>query len=263
MDTPPAPGIRSLYRSAQFVWFCGHVLSLTGGISYTLFSLRVFKAPSFPLFWYREAYVAAIFTFGIILNQTYRAKPVTIAALLRDDNVHYMMLAFLWLVSKPFFGTLPPFMIFSLFHVLTYMRSFLLPALGYPASSSISAQLHTFVTTYNARMMSLAATTEALLLVRLALMAVTFRKGNIAPFLIYFLFMKLRYDCSIYTRTAVRTWEVRIDNIVGHPQVPGFFKNGWLQFKEIIRVYVGGLFAVPPSPADATGPPPAPTAAAQ
>lgn len=217
----------------------GHVLALAGAIFYSLFSLKVFRSPSFPRFWYREAYVAIIVTFAIILQKTYRAKPASAPELLRDDNVHYLMVAVLWLFSKPFFGTLPPFIIFSLFHVLTYVRSFLLPALGHGAQSPLSANIGSFVNTYNDRFMMLAAHCEFLLFLKIFLNFLTFRKGTLIPFLVYFVFIKLRFDSSIFTRSAVKTYEVRVDGIVSNPSCPVAVKNAWLSFKHTLSSYLG------------------------
>lgn len=235
----PAPGIQSLVKSVQFAWFVGHVLALVGAVFYTLFSFKIFRAPSFPKFWYKEAYVAIIFTFSIILNKTYRNKAINAPDVLRDDNVHYLLAALLWLFSKPYFGTLPPFIVFSLFHVLTYMRSFLLPALGHGAQSPISVNIGSFVSNYNDRFMMLAANAEFFLFLRLFVFFITLRKGSLIPFIVYFVFIKLRYDSSMFTRSVLKTYEVRIDGLVGHPSCPHAIKNAWTSFKGLLSTYLG------------------------
>uniref|UniRef100_A0A060TG91 ARAD1D21450p n=1 Tax=Blastobotrys adeninivorans TaxID=409370 RepID=A0A060TG91_BLAAD len=239
-SSPKPVDLQALVKTVQFAWFVGHVLALVGSFFYLLFSLRIFKSPSFPKFWYREAYVAIIFTFSIILNQTYRSKPLTVQALLRDDNCHYIFLAFLWLFSRPSFFTLPPFLVFSLFHVLTYLRSYLLPALGHGSSSPLSAQIGHFVTGYNDRFMMLAASIECLQFVRLLFRVFTFRKGTLVQFIIYVGFMKLRYDNSMFTRTIVKQYEVRIDSLLANPAVPPVVRNGWISFKNSLAQVFGG-----------------------
>jgi hypothetical protein len=222
-------------QTIQFAWFVGHVLGFLGAVFYCLFSLKVFKAPNFPKFWYKESYVAIIFTFGIILFQTYKGKRVTPDAILKDDNLHYLLVAGLWLFTKPFVGTLPPFMVFSLFHILTYVRSYILPALGYSATSTISSSIQSFVKNYNDRFMMLAASWEFGLVFVLFFRFLTFRPGTSFPFLLYVVFIKTRHDQSFYTRNTVKNWEVRMDSLVGHPSMPGGVKQVWVQFKDTIR----------------------------
>ncbi|CAN6632853.1 pore membrane protein of 33 kDa [Trichomonascus vanleenenianus] len=237
----PAPGITALFKTTQFAWFLGHCTCLTGALIYALYAMRVFKAPSFPIFWYRTSFVAAILTYGIILNETYKQKRMKWPLLLQDDNVHYLMISFMWLYEKPFFGTLPPFIVYSLFHVLTYSRSYVLPHAGFPSSSRLANQINTFINRYNDPLMMFAASSEIFLLMRLAVLFMTFRKGTTVPFIVYFMFIKFRYDQSQFTQTAIRAWEVRINNLVAGPNTPFFLKNVWLGFREVVKTYIGPI----------------------
>ena len=206
-----------------------------GSLFYGMYALRVFKSPVSPKFWYREAYCAIIATFGIILNQTYKSKRLNPLNVMRDDNVHYILIATLWLFSNPDFTTLIPFLVFAIFHVLTYARQYLLPALGHGPDSLLSLQISNFVKTYNDMGMMLAANAEFFLLLKLGFQFLTFRKGTAFRFLIYLVFFKLRFDQSIFTKTVIKNFEMRIDTLLSHPSLPPVVKQMWISVKDLIR----------------------------
>lgn len=249
---PPKPaGLASLTKNVQFPWFVGHVVVLFGGFFYTLGAIRIFKSPGFPLFWYRLAYVAAMATFGLTLKESYMKKPPAAAQLAQDDNVHYLLVALLWLVSKPSVLTLVPFMIFSLFHVVTFTRTNVLPAMGKSSDAGLGGQLKTFATTYNERLLAMASHVELILLFTMLPSALTFKKAALFPFIFYLIFTKIRHDQSFHMRQSVKHWEARVDQLMSNPNVPPPVKQGWIQFKQYLAKGLSVVSFKKPTPTPA------------
>ncbi|KAK9379428.1 uncharacterized protein V2V93DRAFT_349299 [Kockiozyma suomiensis] len=253
-DVPPTTGatptpvpvstrLIKLAKTLQFAWFAGHVFVLIGVFFYLLSVIRFAPSTPWARFWYREAYLSVVGTYGIVLYRSYRASTPTVTAVIRDDNVQYLVIALLWLISKPLLVTLPPFAIYSFFHVLTYTRTNLLPTLGQPTTSGTAAKIQSFVDNYNDKFTALVGNLELVLLVRLFVNAILFRKGSWISLLVYGAFIRLRFEQSAFTRQAVKNWEVRADGLIAHPSVPAGVKNGWEKVKATLK---GGAAAPAP-----------------
>ncbi|ODQ67115.1 hypothetical protein NADFUDRAFT_45325 [Nadsonia fulvescens var. elongata DSM 6958] len=229
-----------LVKTIQFSWFTGHVFVILSAVLYSLSTFRLFfTSEKFAGIIYRFAYLAIIFTFGIIIKQTYQNKKITPLAILHDDNIHYLLIAFLWLFSARSFSTLLPFIIFSTFHALTYVRSHILPALGYPATSPLSTKINLFIKAQNDRAMQFAASSELATLASLFVSVISFNKAAWVKFAIYLIFVRVRFEHSAFTKAALKTWEVKIDQLVAHPKAPVFLKSAWTNYKNFVRVYIG------------------------
>ncbi|KAK9372251.1 uncharacterized protein V1513DRAFT_452833 [Lipomyces chichibuensis] len=238
---PPSPTatksqrVLRLVKTLQFTWFTGHVFVLLGVFFYALSTIKFSPGTKWARFWYRETFISVIVTYGIVLYRTYKSSSPTTTALLRDDNVQYMIIALLWLISKPLLATLPAFAIYSFFHVLTYTRTNVLPTMGVLPNSPVATKIQSFVDNYNDKFTRAVANLELVLLVRLFLDALFWRKGSWISLLVYGSFMRLRFEQSAFTKLAVRNWEVRIDSLIAHPTVPAFVKNGWTQVKAFLK----------------------------
>lgn len=220
---------------------------LLGVALYVLATLPFLRVGKFSAFWYREIFVAVIATFGIIIHQTYKGKAINPQQLLRDDNVTYLLVAFLWLVSKPTYGTFLPFAIFSLFHVLTYIRGFILPALGYPSDRGLAIQIDGFVKQYNDKFMFTAANLEFMMFLGLIFKALTFQRGSWIKTAVFFVFLRLRYTQSLFTRSVIGSWEVRVDGLLSHPSIPPVVKQTWVTVKHNLRRTLGGVPGAAPA----------------
>ncbi|KAK9241343.1 hypothetical protein V1525DRAFT_7313 [Lipomyces kononenkoae] len=239
---PPTPAAATtsqrllrLVKTLQFAWFAGHVFVLLGVFFYALSTIRFSPGTRWGRFWYRETFVSVIVTYGIVLYRTYKSSSPTTTALLRDDNVQYMIIALLWLISKPLLATLPAFAIYSFFHVLTYTRTNVLPTIGTLPNSPLATRIQSFVDNYNDMFTRAVANLELVLLVRLFLDALLWRKGSWISLLVYGSFIRLRFEQSAFTKLAVRNWEVRIDSLIAHPAVPAVVKAGWTQVKTFLK----------------------------
>lgn len=231
----------------------GHVSVIVGFFFYSLWSIGIVKSPRVANFWYKEVYTAVISTYGIVLYETYGrngARALNPMLLLKDENIQYTLVSILWLLTTPFFGTLPPFAIFSVLHILSYTRSYLLPLAGHSDKSPLSQRIANFTHSYNAQLMVFASSSEFFVLVRLLFYVLSFRAQAIIQAAAYFAFFKLRFNTSQYTRHVVKTWEVRVDGLLSHPSVPPVIKHGWVNFKGAVTTFVGPLFVVDGGTAD-------------
>lgn len=231
----PATSQASLFTSLQFAWFVGHLVTVLSFGLYLLTYLRIF--PKCSKFWYKLALVGVIESFGLLIFQFTKKNGTNIKMLARDDNVQYLALALSLLVFSPYvMMTLAPFVLFSTFHVLSYTRNTLLPHFGIPETHSLSVQIENFVSSNNNKSISLAALLEVYTLFLLFLRLITFRPTSVVPFFSFVLFITLRFNKSAYTRSAIKSVEVRIDELVGRAGVPAI-KSAWVAVKGVIAKF--------------------------
>ncbi|ODV88850.1 hypothetical protein CANCADRAFT_130163 [Tortispora caseinolytica NRRL Y-17796] len=224
-----------LVKTIQFAWFVGHVVSLLGFVLYFISVFRIRSSSRLPLIWYRMDLLGAIATFGIVLATSYtKLDPRKIV---RDDNFQYLLVSILWWFQSPSILVLIPFACFSIFHVLSFTRTTLLPTLGTPATSPIGTKIAEFVKGYNDRSLAIASTIEILVLIRCILSALMFRRGSWITMVLYSVFIKVRYDNSHLTRASVRNMEVRIDSLLADARIPPSIRNVWNSFKASLRKY--------------------------
>lgn len=185
----------------------------------------------------------------IPLFENYRKKKLdlNVNALLSNDNVQYLFVALsLFSVLPKITLSILPFSVLSSFHAVSYMRTTLLPALNIPASGFLIAAMGNFVKFYNDKSLFVAAHIEVVTLLLIAIKAVCFKKGYWLAFLVYAGFVKLRYERSSVTRSVLKSWEVTLDGLFSHPNIPVQIKSIWVSFKGGISRYVGIPLTKPP-----------------
>lgn len=220
-------------KSLQFAWFSGHVLTLVNVTLYTFTYLKLFK--SLYKFWYFWALFGVIGSFGILNYQLFQ-KDSNVKVVLKDDNFQYFLLGVFLLILRPYvYLTLVPFALFSLFHVLVYANTYLLPIAGLE-KSSISHQISEFVTHNNTKSIQLASVVEIYAYVFLFLRLLTFRKRSLVPFIIYTIFIKARYESLIFTRNYFKSLELQVEDLINkHAAHIPAVKQGWVSFKNVVR----------------------------
>lgn len=218
--------IEKLIQSPEFAWFGTHVVAI---VSYLL-SLFFRKSAALGGILTRITFLSEAASFGIILFEKYGTR-FNYRQLLVDDNAHYFSLALVWLLSSYRLFAAAPFVIYSLFHALTYARAYLLPAFGYPQTSNVSRAIESFIKTRNGQFTTLASGLELFILLRLFVGLLSFKKGSILLFVVYAVFFRLRYAVSGYTRNVVHQAEVHVDSIVNNPNLPPVVKETWVKTK--------------------------------
>ncbi|KDN42142.1 hypothetical protein RSAG8_07000, partial [Rhizoctonia solani AG-8 WAC10335] len=122
-------------QTPHYAWACGHVLLLLCTVIWLPSALRhPFSTPK-TAYSYRLGYIGALASYGIVCFKALGTPAPNMAFLKRamaDENCQYFLLALYWLVTKPISLSLVPYAIFSTFHVLTFVRTTVLPKLAPP-----------------------------------------------------------------------------------------------------------------------------------
>ncbi|CUM50388.1 unnamed protein product [Debaryomyces tyrocola] len=227
-------------QTLQFAWFVGHVLTLWGIFLFTLTFIR--SGSRFHRFWYQLALFGIIESFGILLYQLITKKALKVNQILKDDNTQYFLLGSVLLLIRPYvLIPLLPFALFSLFHVLAYTKGYLLPIFGM-ADSGISKQIENFISKNNTKSIQVASLLEIYSFLWLTVRVILFRKRSLIPWVFYAVFLKMRYEKSIFTRNYFKSMELQLDEAVNKINNPAV-KDVWIKAKGVIRS-AGGIYLV-------------------
>ncbi|KAF2089504.1 hypothetical protein K490DRAFT_36830 [Saccharata proteae CBS 121410] len=252
---PPPPAtmplterLMHLVQTLQFAWFIGHTVLLfctaRYGLSYITFNYYSRMAK----FSYRTAFVSAAVTYGIVVYKAYRArtrqgKPNGAINLLTDENVQYLLMALVWLVSRQVSLAVLPFAVYSVFHVLTYTRTNLLPVLqpqpvgadGKAQASSLSNNIGKFVKEYYDASMTLVAVLEIALWFRILGSAILFQKGSWILLVVYTVFFRTRFGQSTFVQGAINQLSARMDAVVQNQSSPPAVRQAWETTKGLAK----------------------------
>lgn len=238
-----------LAQTLQFAWFVGHVSLLFSTLRYGLSYITFHYYSRWARFSYRTAFVAAAVTYGIVVYKGYRArvrqgKPTGALALLTDENVQYLGMAFVWLFSRQIPLAVLPFSVYSIFHVATYSRSNLLPAIQpppqpaspgqKPKASAMSDAIGRFVKDYYDSSMTLVAILEIMLWFRILGSALLFQKGSWILLVIYTAFFRARYAQSSFVQGAITQLTARADQYFANQSTPEPARQAWHTVKSIV-----------------------------
>ncbi|KAJ3498676.1 hypothetical protein NLJ89_g10187 [Agrocybe chaxingu] len=232
----------------HYLWASGHFLLLLASLRYIL-AWVTFKSVS--AWWYKASFTGALISYAIVCNKSLGTPQPNIAYFRRallDENVQYFLLAFFWWTSKPITITLLPYMIFSLFHALTFTRTTLMPQFlppAPPATAGGAPQPHPFAKKLQAWIksnydtaMKVVAYTELVIFIRVTLGAITFQNSLISP-IIYAHFLRQRYYQSAFTRDALADTSSRIDTLVRKPGNPPVLLQVWDKVQMVTRRWAG------------------------
>ncbi|RYP63042.1 hypothetical protein DL771_009457 [Monosporascus sp. 5C6A] len=262
MAPPPSPDLPlgerllQLVKTLQFAWFAGHLTLLVSLFQYSLSWITFNYYSRLGRFTYRTAFISAALTYGIVVYKTWRARqkvgakyPGSILGLLSDENVQYLAMALVWLLSPQYPLALLPYGIYSIFHVATYTGANLVPTIqpakpGAAGSSSgakpvnpLSEAIGNFVKTYYDASMSVVSSLEILLWVRLLLAAIFFQRRSWILLALYTAFLRARYAQSNHVQTAFGNLEAHIDSIVGAQTTPPAARSVWEGVKNGARQF--------------------------
>ncbi|CAO3617045.1 unnamed protein product [Mucor hiemalis] len=136
-----------------------------------------------------------------------------------DENVHYFVIAFYWYSYQPITVTLIPFFTFSIFHILTYFKSNIIPLISIPNEKAeqesiihqLNQKLQQFTDNYHTTAMCYVAYVEVIgIMGRLCIGVITFQTSVLA-LIIFAHFLRLRYILSNYTRDALHNTTLELD----------------------------------------------------
>lgn len=227
----PSCDLLASVKTLQFAWFVGHAVTWASSTMFFLTYLRVF--PSASQYWYKTALLGVLESFGVLIYQSVTKNGFSVSLWLRDDNVQYLALALVLFVHSPYVAlTLSTFFLFSTFHVLSYAKHNLLPAMGIPDAHPVSARIGDFIAANNNKSIALAALLEVYTGAWMFLRVIAFRAVSLVPFLAYVVFLKLRHEKSQFTRAALKSVELRMEDLVnmsGNPMA----KEAWVNVKAV------------------------------
>ncbi|KAJ1730967.1 Transmembrane nucleoporin [Coemansia biformis] len=209
--------------------------------------------------YYTKAYLGALMSYTIVIYKTYGLPQANLAfahRLIVDENVEYLVLAMVWLAAKPMVVTLVPFVVFSLFHVITYTRSSLIPVFvpGVTAEVqrarqttgavrlSLAARVSMFMGDWSSKYYSPALREVGVWEVAVigawtVLGAVTFQTSLLVPPM-YFQFLRLRYALSAPTRAAFGRVRTFLDRTLTPPtasqNVPGVVADWYIRARDFL-----------------------------
>lgn len=225
------PDLSETVKTLQFAWYVGHVITAVSTVFYALTYARVFTK-SYK-FWYKSALIGVIESFGVLIFQAIKKSGPNFAVLIKEDNVQYLFLGLALFIYSPYvLLTLLTFFLFSTFHVLSYTKHYLLPALDVPETHPLSVKIGDFVTANNNKSIQLASVLEVYTLFWLLVRVLTFRKTSLVPFLVYLVFIKLRFEKSAYTRNAFKSVEIRVEDVVNKSGIVPL-NDAWLKAKDV------------------------------
>ena len=149
------------------------------------------------------------------------------------------VMALIWLFSFQIPLAITPFAVYSLFHVATYTRSNLLPALQPQPKDSkpsgLSEALGRFVRDYYDASMTTVAGLEIGLWFRILLSATLFTRGSWILLIVYTAFFRARHAQSSFMQSAIMQFTVRIDNFTASSNTPPAVRNFWNSFKGLVQ----------------------------
>lgn len=162
-------------------------------------------------------------------------------------------MALVWLYSRQMPLALLPFSVYSVFHVLTYTRTNLIPIFSAPKSgaapaspaspqsprpgstSPLANSIGRFVKEYYDTSMTLVAILEIGLWFRVLLSALTFSKGSWVLLLIYTAFLRARYAQSQFVQGAFAQVGARADAAISNQSTPPAVRQVWENVKGGLR----------------------------
>jgi len=249
-----------LAQTLQFAWFVGHLSLLLTLARYGFSYITLNSGSGMARFSYRTAFLSAAVTYGIVVYKALRARTRAGAkpqggmlSLVTDENVQYLTMALVWLISPQFPLAMLPFGVYSVFHVATYTRTNLIPTLQPPVlatgtttapgtkptykPNAIADTIGKFVKEYYDLSMGLVAILEILLWFRIFLSAVIFQKGSWILIAVYTVFLRARYAQSSFVQGQFSHLEARIDSALGAQSTPPAVRKAWDTVKGFSRTF--------------------------
>lgn len=154
-------------------------------------------------------------------------------------------MALVWLFSPQYLLALLPYSVYSIFHVATYTRANLIPVISPPkpvadasassprgkASSPLADKIGAFVKQYYDASMSIVASLEIFLWVRLLLAAILFQRRSWILLALYTGFLRARFSQSTHVQNSFSQLSARTDSLVAAQGTPPAARQAWETIK--------------------------------
>ncbi|RIA83205.1 hypothetical protein C1645_834154 [Glomus cerebriforme] len=227
---PLANRLWILVKHPQFTWWCGHCIVLFCTTIYFYYWITL--SWSEGINYYSAAYLGAMLSYGVVVYKSFGLPQLNweyFQRINRDENVFYLMLAFMWFTSTPVFVTLIPYATFSLFHFITYLRANVLQAVSPappPSSSSSGTQIRTnsaskyiqiWVHKNYEPAMKMVSFVEVVVITLFLLFNIVTLQVRFITLLVYCFFLRMRYTMNHYTQQAFATVAQKLDELLLPP----------------------------------------------
>jgi len=174
-------------------------------------------------------------------------------------------MAILWWSSRPLPLALVPYFVFSLFHALSFARTNIIPKVFPPTAAApgpngatangppvpaLSRTIQVWVKANYDTAMMLVARLELLILLR-AVLGVFFLQNSLLVPLAFSYFLRSRYYSSAFTRNAVHTSSIFVEELVNKPGNPPLVKKVYDVAKAAV-IRWGNARVLEPQPAPDT-----------
>jgi hypothetical protein len=157
-------------------------------------------------------------------------------------------MALVWLLTRQISLALLPFAVYSIFHVATYVRGNVLPAL-YPAApgasdarpkstGAVADMIGNFIRDYYDASMTLVAFLEVLLWGRMLFSAILFVKGSWIMLIVYTAFLRARFSQSKFVSNTLANLGARGDAMVAQQGMDPRVRQGWAAAKGGLKSFV-------------------------
>lgn len=146
--------------------------------------------------------------------------------------------------------TLIPYITFSLFHLLTFTRTTILPAMssqsaegGAAPHGNLSKSIQSWVKDNYDRAMRFVSYAEVVIFVRVLIGALLFRNSLLAP-LLYAHFLRLRFYMSSFTRAAFQHVRSELDSLTQSSSCPPVVRKGYLMLTDVVTRYACTVLSI-------------------
>ncbi|KAI8902617.1 hypothetical protein BC833DRAFT_572694 [Globomyces pollinis-pini] len=243
---PLVDRIKTIAMNIQFLWFVGHLTT----VSQAIFSL-IYSGT-----WnYYKAFYGTLISYAIILYKSHGVPQLNkdfLAKTLQDENAQYFLVALVWSTAAPIKVALIPFATFSLFHSMGYIRSEFIPKVfpgnTLPQSKVVASGINSFMTKYQAQAITYVAYSEVWVILPMTIITIFWGGTSFFTPIMYSQFLQFRYLSSPITREVFTTSELTLDKYLDTETISPTVRNGYLKVKEVIKRYVNLQTPAPPVP---------------
>ena len=156
------------------------------------------------------------------------------------------VMALIWSFSRQMPLALLPFVVYSIFHVATYVRSNVLPTISPPtvapspgarpkATGPVADAIGSFIKNYYDSSMTLVAILEIALWFRIFGSALFFQKGTWILLAIYSVFLRARFAQSSFVQGAIANLSARGDAMFANNSADPRARSAWEQTKGVMK----------------------------
>jgi len=195
--------ISVLIASLKFLWFVGHVIVVYN----TIINTTIAKFNSNFSCSYHKALLGSIISNIVIIYKTHGIPDLASSwfeNICRDENFHYLVIALIFIFTRPLFFLLYPFAGYSVFHIANFIYAEFFSS---KPQSSLAVKLYNFINKYQDYVVKKIAQYEIFIALPMVFVAAIFRQVSFLSVLIYGRFLYMRYYISPVVRNVYKEFQ--------------------------------------------------------